>query len=236
MGYDVGAYKTIKKEKRIFDTFKIAEMFDEQGKERTEFVVKLHEKMSDDEFGFIEDKYVLTFGYYDKAEEQTQEELDKWLNRSQQLLEIIKETDLLENNNRLALWMKEKIEQGYAIGKRYVDEYGFFCFKELEKTEKIDFIEDDYIDTRYPNGEIPRAFEKLEQSFGIELRKYLINDEDLHFNFDAEEVERKLDYDANEAIEVVKNIYDKIKDEYTRKVMDECLRLWTEGGKLVYNR
>lgn len=227
LGYDVGAYKTIRKELKRFQVFKVGEKYKPNQEDNIEVLKQIHS---------LKDELIFEKTHYSSCYVQDGKSLNKYHSRTKKLVDILTQSENVSENNQFARWIREKQKEGYSIGRDYTEFYSYFCFKELEEVEKYEFIEEDYIDIKYPNGEIPKTFIALEKEYDVSLYKYLINDEDLYFNWNTKEVEEKINYNTTHAILDVKNIYQHIEDKYTREVLSECLRVWALGGKFVYNR
>ena len=236
MGYDVYACKEFRKEVTMYSVFKEEEIFDTKlyEEDRHSFVKEMHDVMGESD-DFMDD-YVYGLTRYEKIRHKNEEELQTYIEKAKELLPVMKRTKLLEEKNTFALWIQEKIENGYGIGKDYNSHRHYFCFKELTQAEKTDFVEVDDVDVTYSNGEIPRVFDMVKEMFNVNLWGYLIHDDDLYYNFDEVAVEKMINHDTQEAIKKVKSVYDKIENEKMKSVLDDCVRVWSEGGKLVYNR
>lgn len=238
MGYDVYACKEFRKEVTMYSVFKQEELFDAtlHSKDINSFFEEIGNLFESEDSMFFAEDYIYDFTRYERGKHQTEENMQRYIGKADGLLDIMKRTNVLKEKNAFANWIQEKVENGYGIGKDYNSHRHYFCFKELAQAEKADFVEVDDVDVKYSNSEIPIVFDKIKEMFNINLWEYMIHDDDLYYNFDEQAVEKMINHDVQEAITKVQSVYDKIENEKIKQVLDDCLHVWSQGGKLVYNR
>lgn len=231
MGADVGAYKTWNKEE--IEYFKpILETKINISSQDTRNLYKFLYK----HYNHGLSSYILDYvGYYVDCT-YSDADVQRYINKANKLKEIILSHEEL---TELYSPLVKAIDEGYALARTLNledKEYQIYAFNKLESYPKMLWSYDDYVDVeKFPNREIPQAFELVNDTFNIDLYPFIIDVTEYEYIDD-----KKVNHNVHEAIELANKVIqlntdniDLYKTISLNDVLNQCLKIWEQGGKIT---
>lgn len=247
MGLDVGAYKEWKKIKVTYHRPKFKKEIP-LVKEDLEQLYSLFYTLPND---FLE--YILWFTGSNQVQDYSESEVKHFIKKGKELREIIIQ-HIPQNQLSKYHFLLEELKDSALLKVYKNKEFVLVSFNSLEEYEREIWDYDDFVDVKYPNGEILDAFSKTKKLFNIDLYPYIINteaveeinDEKVNHNISDAIITAKKAIEANKENIILLNRKTPVIDEATSKIswqdtpiylndlLNECIRIWELGAKLEY--
>ncbi len=251
MGLDVGAYKAWNKNTLIYKKPKLNKKVRFSDSSLNDFRIEFFKKTNEDF-----DDFIFSYVGSNKESDFYQEDLNRYKKYSQHLLTLI-ETHFQDEEIKKYKELINELKNNYAILITFDNKsFCLYSFNELEEYKRDIWEYEEYVESKFPNGEILDAFSKVRELYNINLYPFIIN---------AEQVEniqdKDVNHNTNKAIQLVSEVLELDKENtilynrtkhyfddkqgkmvsepsnplYLREVLEECVRLWSVGAKLEYS-